>query len=88
MSEQKNKYGDPVKLGILHEEIYMSYAPEIREDQKEEYKKQMEKALEQYEFYNVLDGETLHMYSRSFAEAKGWEIPQTDFTHGGRFLNE
>ncbi len=81
MSEQKNKYGEPVQLGILTKEIYKELHP-IKDDS-EEYEQQIEERIEQYPFYNVLTKNGLDVYSREFAESKGWEIPQTDFTHGG-----
>lgn len=81
MSEQKNKYGEPVCLAILTKEIYMELFP-IKDDS-EEYERQVEEHIEQYPFYNVLHKNGVSSYSREYAEAMGWEIPQTDFTHGG-----
>lgn len=81
MSEQKDKYGEPVYLGVLTKEIYKQLHP-IKDDS-EEYEKQVEENLEKYPFYNVLHKNGLSVYSREYALAMGWEIPQTDYTNNG-----
>ncbi|MCM3155012.1 hypothetical protein M3611_23660 [Priestia megaterium] len=70
--EYTNKYGDPVELDLLTEEVYRRFNAAIRID--EEY---MQEVLKQFKYYNKLS-DSLWMYSEEYAERSGWKyIPPT-----------
>lgn len=64
---QVNKYGDPVELDLLTEEVYRRFNAAIRID--EDY---MQEVLKQFKYYNKLSDE-LWMYSEEFVKQNGWE---------------
>lgn len=65
--QQVNKYGDPVELDLLTEEVYRRFNAAIWID--EEY---MQEVLKQFKYYNKLSDE-LWMYSEDFVKQNGWK---------------
>jgi len=62
-----NKYGDPVELDLLTEEVYKAYNAAFGIDEE-----QMKKELQQNKYYNKLADE-LWMYSEDFVKQNGWK---------------
>jgi hypothetical protein len=62
---QVNKYGDPVELAFLTEEVYKTYNAAFRIDEE-----QMKKDLQENKYYHKLADE-LWMYSEDFVKRNG-----------------
>lgn len=70
---QLNRYGRPVKLGILTEEAYRAKSP-YESFSREEVILRMANSLATYKYYNTLE-EDLWMYTEDYVKQEGWEVP-------------